>query len=487
MRTFEPRPWTGTTRWVPGLLLLTAGTAWGQTPESTPPARPEEPPMACSSCGVELLPHSREYVDDEGRPICDDCATKAESGDKTPKPYDLKTSKYLLGDWGGKRSKLKDEGISFRLRKYLVPQVNIWGGRNTNTAHTTSGQMGYAIEFDFEKLAELGGSTLYIRARQTWNDHTAGIRPDVGSLSKPYGGAGGRSDNELFLDKYHWRQRWLDDRIEFRFGLLEAKDYFDRNEYANSVYSQFPNAVLELDPTFPNTKGIGVFAKVWPTDWLYIAAGAIDPDRINTHNRHGTGGFDTAFHGQDKFRAFAEFGLLPDKLPNAGGLPGHYRFGCWLTPKPKTVIMEDLDGDPAIKRRSDDVGFYLNMDQLVWKENNDPKDKQGLGLFARYGFAHKDVNRLSHFWSVGASYKGLVPSRDKDTLGFGVAQTILSKQYRREIDTRADRETVYDLYYSIVLTPWCKISPDIQVVTNPGGNKDARDALVAGVRVQIDF
>jgi carbohydrate-selective porin OprB len=35
------------------------------------------------------------------------------------------------------------------------------------------------------------------------------------------------------------------------------------------------------------------------------------------------------------------------------------------------------------------------------------------------------------------------------------------------------------------MTPWCVIIPDIQVITNPGANKDARDALVGGLRVKI--
>ena len=45
----------------------------------------------------------------------------------------------------------------------------------------------------------------------------------------------------------------------------------------------------------------------------------------------------------------------------------------------------------------------------------------------------------------------------------------------------------YEVYYALHLTPWCVISPDIQVITNPGGNKNARDALVGGVRVRLSL
>ena len=55
------------------------------------------------------------------------------------------------------------------------------------------------------------------------------------------------------------------------------------------------------------------------------------------------------------------------------------------------------------------------------------------------------------------------------------------------MNSLADRETVYELYYAIKVTPWCIITPDVQVITNPGGNNDTRDAPVGGVRFKIVF
>ena len=81
----------------------------------------------------------------------------------------------------------------------------------------------------------------------------------------------------------------------------------------------------------------------------------------------------------------------------------------------------------------------------------------------------------------------MIPTRNKDVLGFGVGQGILSRQFRGEINSRADRETVYEMYYTIEVTPWLQITPDIQVVTNPGGLKDGRDCLVGGLRMRILF
>lgn len=137
------------------------------------------------------------------------------------------------------------------------------------------------------------------------------------------------------------------------------------------------------------------------------------------------------------------------------------------------------------KKDSDDMGFYLGADQMVWKENDDPEDQQGLGLFARYGWADAKVERIRAYWQAGASYRGLIPSRDHDIFGFAVSQSILSKVYRHKIDKDADRETVYEWYYKIQLAPWLLLTPDLQVITHPGGDKHARNAIVGGARPRV--
>lgn len=166
--------------------------------------------------------------------------------------------------------------------------------------------------------------------------------------------------------------------------------------------------------------------------------------------------------------------------------PGH-RDGGMDEPGTKVVFRNSRRGSFTPGTRSGDVGFYFGCDQLVWKENNAPKDKQGLSVFARYGFARGDVNKIEHFWSVGGQYVGPIPGRNKDVVGFGMAQGILSDRYRDEIHAGADRETVYELYYAYHMTPWFVITPDIQLITNPGGDKRDGEAIVAGLRLRVTF
>jgi carbohydrate-selective porin OprB len=219
-----------------------------------------------------------------------------------------------------------------------------------------------------------------------------------------------------------------------------------------------------------------------PTDWFYAQAATTDAQGKKKHTQ-----FDTAFHDEAWYNGYWEFGFTPKWDSPKGPLPGRYRFGMWYTPKRKAVFHDTLNGFRKQKFEGDDVGFYIGLDQMLWKENNDPDDEQGLGFFARYGHAHRDVNKASDYWGAGLSYTGLIPERDKDMCGFAVSQAILSDLYREYRNVDADRETVYEWYYKCYLTNWLVISPDLQVITNPGGDKGDRDAIVGGVRCRIIF
>lgn len=428
--------------------------------------------------GVAAASHVAPVMAQATQPAATQPAGTATPVPAERKPFDLRTSPTLTGDWGGARTSLKDAGFSLAPMLYSGYQQNYRGGLNTENAHDLPGLVQYNFELDFAKMKLIPGGSFFIRGLQSWND---GIRDDVGSLSQPAMTWGSSDDNEILVDKWWWRQRFLDDRVEIRLGkLLNIIDLFDVNAFAGSQYTQFANSALVTNPTIPTTKGIGAFARVWPTDWMYFAAAAIDPDA-----NQRTSGFDTAFHGQDYFRGFWELGLTPKWNTARGPLPGNYRVGWWYEPRPKLVF----DDDPRNRRPNEyetgDVGFYANFDQLVWKEQANAKDKQGLGLFGRYGFAHGDLNRIHQFWSTGMHYEGLLPTRDRDLCGFGVAQSVMSEQYRERVRRTASQETVFELYYAIEIAPWLVITPDIQFIMDPGGDTSTRDSLIGGIRIKM--
>jgi carbohydrate-selective porin OprB len=396
------------------------------------------------------------------------------------RPFDFAHNKRLTGGWCGARPWLEERGVTIDLGLTTIYQHNAKGGVQTRHAHRVSGSYDLETTFDFEKLKLWKGGILYALAEGSSDDgiSNAGY---VGDLFGVNGYAAG--PQEIQLSELWYEHTLLDEKLRVRFGKLDLTTDFDTNAFANDETAQFLNRGLINGANIPfPDRGHGIQFVAVPVDWLYFAAGVADAEADSRET-----GFRTAYHGPANTFSVYEFGLTPTWETGWGQLPGNYRFGLWYDPQPKERFFNDLGGrlsTPRLKR--DDVGFYLNFDQAVLRENPQVEgDEQGLGLFLRYAYAHDDVNAIEHFWSVGGQYQGLIPTRDEDVLAFGVAQGVLSERMRL---TGADphRETALELYYRIQVLPWLTLSPDLQWILRPGG-EDGRDAFVAGIRLQMAF
>lgn len=393
----------------------------------------------------------------------------------------LFTRERFLGNWWGARSFLEDGGLTFDLTLTTVFQHNAHGGLQTKNSHTVSGVYALELTLDLAAMKWIDGGKVYALAEGGWSN---GVDRFVGSLmSVNYSVFG---DEEIVLSELWYEQSLLDEKIRVRMGKINLTLDFDTNAFANDYGSQFLHLGLCNTPNIPFPAewygAHGIQIMIAPCDWFYVGAGVADADAVNTRT-----GFDTAYHGPDNFFSIYELGFKPVWETNWGRLPGSYRVGLWHDPRAKETFFEDRYGYRlSVPLKRDDAGFYASFDQAVFREHPlDPEDEQGLGLFARYGYAHSDVNEIENFWSVGGQYQGLIPTRDDDVLAFGVASGILSDKLTR-IGGNPQHETVLETYYRIQVFPWLTVSPDLQWILRPGG-ETGRDAFVYGLRVQMSF
>ena len=384
----------------------------------------------------------------------------------------------LFGDWGGFRTEWEERGIEIGLSMTNIYQHNAHGGMQTHNGHRLTGSVDYELIFDLGALDLIEGGTFYVYGESAWNDGIGGDR--VGNIFGVNTDAAG--DISIVVDEAWYEQSLWDGSARFRIGKMDMGVDFDTNAYANDETAQFlhPALVNTGNIPFPDF-GLGAQLVYEPCDWFYLGIGAVDAQGDGRET-----GFATAFHDRDDFFGVLELGLTPVFSSPRGELPGGYRVGLWYDPQPKDEIVDDWGGRRRtfpVKR--DDVGFYFNMDQMLYKEvADDDADTQGLGFFLRYGFAHADANEMQHFWSIGCQYQGLLPTRDDDVLGFGFAEGIMGDKLRAQ--GGGSRESVYELYYNAAVNDWLSITPDFQFVVNPGAN-NGRDAFVAGLRVQMSF
>ena len=392
----------------------------------------------------------------------------------------LPPQETLTNNWFGLGEKLSEEGITVALSATQVYQQNLRGGLSThNREGRYEGSYDLEFWFDLDKLFKVPNGLVYILTEGRWSNglDESSIGSAVGNVNADAAG-----DLPIVIAEFYYQQIFFDEKLSIRLGKIDLTGgfecagcpvSFDGNSFANDETSQFLNAALVNNPTIPfPQQGLGVIVHLVPVDGFYLSGGIAD---AQAHDRET--GFNTTFHDEDYFFSVFEVGLTPQIPSSNGPLQGAYRVGLWYDPQSKDFV------DGTSRTKHDDVGFYLSFDQVVCKENSNEDDSQGLGIFARYGLADEDVNEIKHFWSVGTQYQGLVPSRDEDVLGFGVAQGILDEK----AGYSESQETVMELYYNASVTPWLGVSPSLQYVINPGASDSVKDALVIGLRLQMSF
>ena len=376
-------------------------------------------------------------------------------------------SARLLGDPYGARSRLAQLGIELQLfYNQALSGKPSGGGANDDAVFGHSGSYDFFTRVDLAALAGWPGADLLLHVKGQYDRN---LNDDVGALSDPIDDAD--FDAGIYVDELWLQQALFDNRVRLRLGFAEQQTVFDRNAYANSEDRQFLSSFLDNNAVVPLPNGLAANLLLTPTSWLELAIGGADAD-----NRPRRAGWDTAFDGIDSLTGLFEAHI---RSPwQASGRPGSYRVGVFVDGR------KQLDFSTGKERRGH-VGAYLSFDQLLWSERAD--SREGLGMFARAGYADPDVNRIAWFWSLGFEYAGPAPGRGRDVLGFGVYQAIGSARYRKAVDPRFDRETGFELYYAIRVLGWLVITPDFQYILDPGATGSAGNAFVATLRSRVAF
>ncbi|GAG52616.1 unnamed protein product, partial [marine sediment metagenome] len=220
-----------------------------------------------------------------------------------------------------------EKGVKLTLILTTGAFQNFRGGLNTHNANAFSGDWRMNLSLDFDKMGAIPGGFFFIRGKSAWN---RGVRADVGSLGAEqwvYGTGGWEEDEELFVDKWWYGQRFFDKQLELRVGkLLTPVDLFDIAAYARLPWDQFSNAALNRNPTVPHRKALGAYAKVKFGDWGHLKLAGIDADQVDSTE---CADVKNALHGPATYVGLAEFVCTPKLSSGNGDLPGNYGLGMW--------------------------------------------------------------------------------------------------------------------------------------------------------------
>ncbi len=136
------------------------------------------------------------------------------------------------------------------------------------------------------------------------------------------------------------------------------------------------------------------------------------------------------------------------------------------------------------------TSIYLLTDWKLFSEDGDIN--QGLALFGSIvANSDDEIAALPLSLTAGFVWEGLIPSRNRDKLGFVFTLAEHSKYNTYTHDYIAGKErgneTLMELAYNVIIGHGLEIMPTIQYIINPNGSKDFDNVTILGARFIIIF
>lgn len=316
-------------------------------------------------------------------------------------------------------------------------------------------------------------------ARQTWNLGGEKIKLESGA-------------NQLAGVVDH-------DRVVLTVGNISTPDIFDINLYAHDARTQFLNWALytHIASDFAaDGRGYtwGTALEYYKGNWAYRIGQFTQPKESNglylehSLTRHGATQFEIE-HSHDlsgqpgKVRLFA--------------FRNHAAMGNFDEALAYQRAMGDATPDLAnVRRNQNKIGAGLNFEQSL---------TDNVGVFGRYGFNNGKTetfqfSEADRSVSGGISVKGALWGREKDTFGFAVANTDISKAHRAYLaagglgafigdgklpNYRSER--LIEAYYSFALYSHASLSADFQRISNPAYNGDRGPVNIGALRLHVEY
>lgn len=391
----------------------------------------------------------------------------------------------LTGDWGGSRTMLEERGVDIGAHIVQVTQGVLDGGIDSEWKY--GGRANVTLNLDTDKMGLWPGGFFTLELEGSW---TESANPSTGALlpvnnNHLYPAPGGDTfgvPNVSFL-------QFLSPYAGIVVGKLDTTTG-DANLFAHGKGDdQFLNLAFGINPValvVPYST-LGVGAVVLPTK---------DPEKaiVTVTLSSATGDATrTGFDDIDGAIVAAE-GRLRTEF---GGLTGHQLVGGLYSSKSYTSIDQRLDavvGNQELRTTADTWAVYANVDQFLYQPDKDAM--RGVGVFGRFGAGEGNPNPIRYFFSVGLAAIGMVPGRADDHGGIGYyysdndSPTLAGPRRQRSF---LGNEWGVELYYNIAVTPWLRLTPDLQFV-NPARkrvtvdprNTDRIDtATVLGFRLEM--
>lgn len=380
----------------------------------------------------------------------------------------------LTGDWGGRRTLLKEEyGITLAPRLTQFYQGLSAGDGDHDFEY--GGKADLMLNADLSKLGFWNGFSLTVHAEYNYGESINGaggtLVPPNTALVFP-----GMEGSDAFdLSSVYFTQHFSKS-VSLLFGKINMMDIAARTPFKGGAgIDSFWNLTFVAPPSGlvpPYLFGALLSVRTEPATfglWIY------DPNSVINKT-----GFEEPFANGVTIRGSVDFPVT------IGGLSGHQGFVALYSTEDGTDL-EDI-GDtflPPFPPNSPDIKdgayyFAYTFDQYLYRASEN--SKEGFGLFGQFGISDGNPSRL--YWSalVGIGGTGLIiPGRSRDNWGIGYYYDTPSPDLKKSLSpllTIRDEQGV-EIFYNFAVTPGITMGVDLQVI-NPSLGEDT--VIIPGLR-----
>jgi porin len=385
----------------------------------------------------------------------------------------------LTGDWLGTRSALAGHGITLDVSNTQYHQGVTGGGLEQEFRY--GGRNDYFLNVNGEKVGlkkglfiTLHGETRYGEAA---NALPGALMPVNLMLTVPE-----PTGTSTALTGVKFTQFLSENSLVYA-GKINTADDFKQPLTGAGPLNGFQNTALIFNPIYARTVPYSTFGAgyTYLEDKEPLLAVAV----FDTNNTPTVSGFDTFFDN-----GATVFALLNRQTeffgrPGHQGITGTYSSGAYrnIDPTPYFDPGQGLVIDST--QKSGSWCLTYNFDQAIYVSPDNPQRKWG--VFGSLGIADNNPSPINWFASGGISGASPLAHRKADTFGVGYYYVGVSDPLKNlaPVLLPLRDESGVELYYNVQVTPWCQITPDIQII-NPFLTR-AESSLLFGLRAKVDF
>jgi porin len=409
---------------------------------------------------------------------------------------DASPNQGVLGDWGGARTRLYQQGVDFQLSYFAEPAGNVRGG--TEKLIRSADQFVAGATLDLDKL--WGWRSAKVQLTLT-DRNGKNLAADAGldtlmQVQQVYG-----RGSIVRLTELSYEQAFFDGTIDVKLGRLPVGgDFFPWScEFMNlSFCGSLPGNVVSTWYNWPVSQwGARANVNLAP-DWQ-LKAGVYQINPAWLENRNGLA------LGSPAGTIGALIPVEIDWTPKLGSgrLPGAWRVGAWYDSSNQPDVYLAANGQPQATSpgvpplmHGSESGFYVNIQQQVTAVGSDAS--RGLSVFANYVRPDQDTATIGELISLGLLYTGPFDARPQDVLGFAAGRTRYNPRAAANWSLQnanganppvpiPNAEYPFEVFYNVNVARWLSLCPLVQYIHRPGGTSANPDAVVLGMNFNIVF